>query len=154
MFRLPLMKALDRSVETLGLCIVTSSVTFIKSVNQSSIKLCLQEHFLCLISQRSVGEPLLVIFTGKKLSRKVEKTSISNWIKNSRTSRKAVSLLSGLVFNRGIKQEDEKVTRQQRVQQKYRQETSSRTSPRCVSEVSDLAVVSTSRQRYTCCSIS
>ena len=32
------MKALDRSVETLGLWIVTSSVTFIKSVNQSSIK--------------------------------------------------------------------------------------------------------------------
>ena len=35
------MKALDRSVETLGLWIVTSSVTFIKSVNQSSIKPCL-----------------------------------------------------------------------------------------------------------------
>ena len=34
------MKALDRSVETLGLWIVTSSVTFIKSANQSSIKLC------------------------------------------------------------------------------------------------------------------
>ena len=33
------MKALDRSVETLGLWIVTSSVTFIKSINQSSIKL-------------------------------------------------------------------------------------------------------------------
>ena len=87
-FRLPLMKALDRSVETLGLCIATSSVTFnnnnnfyfntmvikalplmgsfIKSVNQSSIKLCLQEQFLCLISQRSAGEPLLVC---KKLGR-------------------------------------------------------------------------------------
>ena len=39
-FRSPLMKALDRSVETLGLRIVTSSVTFIKSANQSSIKLC------------------------------------------------------------------------------------------------------------------
>ena len=39
-FRSPLMKALDRSVETLGLWIVTSSVTFIKSANQSSIKLC------------------------------------------------------------------------------------------------------------------
>ena len=39
-FRSPLMKALDRSVETLGLWIVTSSVTFIKSVNQSSIKPC------------------------------------------------------------------------------------------------------------------
>ena len=37
----PLMKALDRSVETLGLSIVTSSVSFIKSVNQSSIKPCL-----------------------------------------------------------------------------------------------------------------
>ena len=34
-------KALDRRVETLGLWIVTSSVTFIKSVNQSSIKPCL-----------------------------------------------------------------------------------------------------------------
>ena len=40
-FRSPLMKALDRSVETLGLWIVTSSVTFIKSTNQSSVKLCL-----------------------------------------------------------------------------------------------------------------
>ena len=40
-FRSPLMKALDRSVETLGLWIVTSSVTFIKSVNQSSIRPCL-----------------------------------------------------------------------------------------------------------------
>ena len=35
------MKALDRNVEMLGLWIVTSSVTFIKSVNQSSIKPCL-----------------------------------------------------------------------------------------------------------------
>ena len=35
------MKALNRSVETLGLWNVTSSVTFIKSANQSSIKLCL-----------------------------------------------------------------------------------------------------------------
>ena len=40
-FRSPLMKALDRGVKTLGLGIVTSSVTFIKSANQSSIKLCL-----------------------------------------------------------------------------------------------------------------
>ena len=40
-FRSPLIKALDRSVETLGLCVVTSSVTFNKPVNQSSIKLCL-----------------------------------------------------------------------------------------------------------------
>ena len=39
-FRSPLMQALDRSVETLGLWIVTSPVTFIKSANQSSIKLC------------------------------------------------------------------------------------------------------------------
>ena len=38
--RWPLMKALDRSVEMLGLWIVTSSVTFIKSANQCSIKLC------------------------------------------------------------------------------------------------------------------
>ena len=36
-FRSPLMKALDRSVETLGLWIVTSSVTFIKSANQCSM---------------------------------------------------------------------------------------------------------------------
>ena len=36
------MKALDRIVETLGLRIVTSSITFIKSANQSSIKLCLE----------------------------------------------------------------------------------------------------------------
>ena len=40
-FRSPLIKALDRSVERLDLCIVTSSVTFNKPVNQSSIKLCL-----------------------------------------------------------------------------------------------------------------
>ena len=38
------MKALDRSVETLGLWIITSSVIFIKSVNQSSIKPCLDMH--------------------------------------------------------------------------------------------------------------
>ena len=43
-FRSPLMKALDRSVETLGLWIVTSSVTFVKSVNQSGIKPCLIDH--------------------------------------------------------------------------------------------------------------
>ena len=42
-FRSPLMKALDRSVETLGLWIVTSSVTFIKSANQCSFKLCLSD---------------------------------------------------------------------------------------------------------------
>ena len=42
-FRSPLMKALERSVETLSLWIVTSSVTFIKSVNQSSIKPCLSK---------------------------------------------------------------------------------------------------------------
>ena len=35
------MKVLDRSVETFGLWMVTSSVRFIKSLNQSSIKLCL-----------------------------------------------------------------------------------------------------------------
>ena len=39
------MKALDRSDETLGLWIVTSSVTFIKSVNQSSSKPCLLIYF-------------------------------------------------------------------------------------------------------------
>ena len=39
------MKALDKNVEMLGLSIVTSSVTFIKSVNQSSIKLCLRETY-------------------------------------------------------------------------------------------------------------
>ena len=40
-FRSPLMKVLDRSVETLGLWIVTALVIFIKSVNQSNIKPCL-----------------------------------------------------------------------------------------------------------------
>ena len=49
-FRSPLMKALDRSVETLGLWIVTSSVTFIKSVNQSGIKPCLKRKLLVLWS--------------------------------------------------------------------------------------------------------
>ena len=39
------MKALDKNVEMLGLSIVTSSVTFIKSVNQSSIKLCLRKTY-------------------------------------------------------------------------------------------------------------
>ena len=47
-FRSPLMKALDRSVETLGLWIVTSSVVFIKSANQSSIKLCLILHLVAV----------------------------------------------------------------------------------------------------------
>ena len=42
-FRSPLMKALDRSVKMLDLWIVTSLVTFIKSVNQNSIKPCLTE---------------------------------------------------------------------------------------------------------------
>ena len=40
-FRSPLMKVPDRSVATLGLWIVTALVSFIKSVNQSSIKPCL-----------------------------------------------------------------------------------------------------------------
>ena len=40
-FRSPLMKALDRSVKMLGLRIVTSLVTFTKSVDQSGIKPCL-----------------------------------------------------------------------------------------------------------------
>ena len=39
---------LDRSVETLGLLIVTSSVTFIKSANQSSVKLCLIVHLVAV----------------------------------------------------------------------------------------------------------
>ena len=47
-FRSPLNKAIDRSVETLGLWIVTSSVTFIKSVNQSSIKPCLIVHLVAM----------------------------------------------------------------------------------------------------------
>ena len=41
-------QALDRSVETLGLWIATSSVTFIKSANQSSIKLCLIVHLVAV----------------------------------------------------------------------------------------------------------
>ena len=44
-FRSPLMRALDRSVETLCLCTVTSLVTFIKSLNQSSITLCQKRGF-------------------------------------------------------------------------------------------------------------
>ena len=47
-FSSPLMKALDRSVKTLGLWIVTSSITFIKSVNQSSIKPCLIVHLVAM----------------------------------------------------------------------------------------------------------
>ena len=47
-FRSSLMKVLDRSVETLGLWIITSSVTFIKSVNQSSIKPCLIVHLIAV----------------------------------------------------------------------------------------------------------
>ena len=47
-FRSPLKKELDRSVETLGLWIVTSSVTFIKSVNQSNIKPCLIVHLVAV----------------------------------------------------------------------------------------------------------
>ena len=42
------MKALDRSVEMLGLWIVTSSVTFIKSANQCSFKLCLIVHLVAV----------------------------------------------------------------------------------------------------------
>ena len=42
------MKALDRSVETLGLLIVTSAITLIKSVNQSSIKPCLIVHLVAV----------------------------------------------------------------------------------------------------------
>ena len=45
-FRSPPMKALERSVETLGLWIVTSAVTSIKSANQSSIKPCLIVHLV------------------------------------------------------------------------------------------------------------
>ena len=39
---------LDRSVETLGLWIVTSTVTLIKSANQSSVKLCLIVHLVAV----------------------------------------------------------------------------------------------------------
>ena len=42
------MKALDRSVEMFGLWIATSLVTFIKSVNQSSIKPCLIVHLVAM----------------------------------------------------------------------------------------------------------
>ena len=42
------MKALDTSVETLGLWIVTSSVTSIKSANQNSIKPCLSSLMLSM----------------------------------------------------------------------------------------------------------
>ena len=47
-FKSPLMKALDRSFETLGLWIVTSSVTFIRSINQSGIKPCLIVHLVAV----------------------------------------------------------------------------------------------------------
>ena len=47
-FRSPLMKALDRSVKTLGLWIITSLVTFIKSVNRSSIKPWLTVHLVAM----------------------------------------------------------------------------------------------------------
>ena len=47
-FRSPMMMAPDRSVETLGLWIVTYSVTFIKSVNQSNIKPCLIVHLVAM----------------------------------------------------------------------------------------------------------
>ena len=50
-FRSPLTgvsEALDRSVETFGLRIVTSLVTIIKSVNQSSIKPCLIVHLVAI----------------------------------------------------------------------------------------------------------
>ena len=60
-FRSPLMKALDRSVETLGLWIVTSSVTFIKSANQSSIKLCLISQWaICYRCSRRPGDFLVL----------------------------------------------------------------------------------------------
>ena len=45
---LEMMKALDRGVETLGPWIVTSSVTFIKSVNQWIIKPYLNVHLVAV----------------------------------------------------------------------------------------------------------
>ena len=57
-FRSLLMKAIHRSVETLGLRIVTSSVTFIKSVNQSSIKPCPNN----VVTTISLGDLLIVQF--------------------------------------------------------------------------------------------
>ena len=47
-FRSPLMKELDRNVETLSLWIVTSSITYIKFVNQSSIKPCPIVHLVAM----------------------------------------------------------------------------------------------------------
>ena len=73
-FRSPLMKALDRSVETLGLWIETSSVTFIKSANQSSIKPCLIVHLVAVwtliyfICDKSTVKLLLQRSTGSRTS--------------------------------------------------------------------------------------
>ena len=54
-------KALERSVETLGLWIVTFSFTFVKSVNQSSIKPCLSTKF-CLAYYISRDHIKTIIF--------------------------------------------------------------------------------------------
>ena len=59
-FKSPLMKALDRGDEMLVLRIVTSSVTFIKSVNQSSIKPCLYVVELSLPDSRVTSRVFLV----------------------------------------------------------------------------------------------
>ena len=61
-FKSPLMKALDRGDEMLVLRIVTSSVTFIKSVNQSSIKPCLYVEELSLPDSRVTSRVFLVFF--------------------------------------------------------------------------------------------
>ena len=57
-FRSPLMKALDRNVETLGLWIVTSLVTSIKSVNQSSIK----QYRMVIIVSNSIWLDMTAIY--------------------------------------------------------------------------------------------
>ena len=65
------MKALDRSVEMLSLWIVTSLVTFIRSVNQSTIKSCLTfgllpkkeqwKHQKCKINKNDIYVKMKVI---------------------------------------------------------------------------------------------
>ena len=52
------MKALDRSVEMLGLWIVTSSVTFIKSANQSGVKLCLIVQLVAVLTLIYINKEL------------------------------------------------------------------------------------------------
>ena len=73
-----LLNLLDRSVETLGLWIVTSSVTFIKSANQSSIKLCLLYVFAkSRTKEIQIREPFTAL-----LNKMLDKINVANsvWV--------------------------------------------------------------------------